>query len=301
MKKSLANWFYYWIGIMFLTLARIKAFLQGYKTPKPFSINEYKKCVDYDLFVADRYIKHLSDYVKNDEESRLDNKRVLELGPGSDLGLGLYLLSKEAKEYVAVDVNNLVKDVPGEFYSTFFKHLNDKYDVDTKDLEKELERTTKGDNNKLDYICRKDFDIVDALGERKVDIVFSNAAFEHFDDIEQTIADVSNVCESGALFVVLVDLQTHSRWIREKDPNNIYRYSKGLYRMLTTSGAPNRVRPYKYKEALEKNGWEDVEIISNEHLENDRLDSVKKHLNKEFVADKNQMNELAVFICARKA
>ena len=133
--------------------------------------------------MADRYIKHLQDYGESDENAEINDKRILELGPGSDLGLGLYLLSKNVKQYVAVDVNNLVETVPDGFYDKFFRHLQVKYSVDTTDLAEELAKTKDGNNDRLDYICRKDFDIVDALGGRKVDIVFSNAAFEHFDNI----------------------------------------------------------------------------------------------------------------------
>ena len=74
----------------------------------------------------------------------------------------------------------------------------------------------------------KDFNIVSAFGESTIDMVFSQAAFEHFDDIESTILQLNKVCKSGATFVAEINLKTHSRWIRDKDPDNIYRYPTGF-------------------------------------------------------------------------
>ena len=51
---------------------------------------------------------------------------------------------------------------------------------------------------------------------------------------------------------------THSRWIRDKDPNNVYRYHERIYRLFDFRGIPNRVRPYRYRRAFERNGWSNV-------------------------------------------
>ena len=301
MKNTLINLFYYWVGIGFLILSKIKYFIHGYSTPKPFDISEFQRAVEYDIRVVDRWIAMLQEYVGDDRISAINNKSILELGPGSDLGVGLYLLSKSIKEYVAIDVNNLVQNVPEKFYNIFFAYLKEKdHLLGISFLKEQLNKTNNGNNDKLDYICRKDFDIESALGSRKIDIVFSQAAFEHFDDINVTIKAVSAVTKPGAIIIALVDLKTHSRWIRDKDPNNIYRYSEWIYRLISTRGTPNRVRPYQYKQALEKNGWENVIIAPITTLENVKFNSIKKHLNRKFIEDKNQMNYLGVWLCATK-
>ena len=202
----------------------------------------------------------------------LNGKRVLELGPGSDLGVGLYLLSKGAGEYNAVDVNNLVQTVPQTFYEelfTYLKSMND--EIDELLLRGELDKTINGRNNKLNYVCRNDFNISSALDRRKVDVVFSQAAFEHFDNIEETIESLSNVAVKGAIAIILIDLKTHSRWIRDKDPINIYRYPDWIYRSFHFRGIPNRVRPYQYKDAFKKHGWGNVKIEPGKLLSDDNF------------------------------
>ncbi|HLN74040.1 MAG TPA: methyltransferase domain-containing protein [Prolixibacteraceae bacterium] len=300
MKNIFINIFYYWIGIGFLMLSRIKSFIQGYSAPKPFSITEFQRCVAYDIGIVDQWIAKLNEYVKDDKKSTLNNKVILELGPGSDLGVGLYLLSKSIKQYIAIDVNNLIKDVPEQFYNVFFTYLKDKHQLDVSFLIEELDKTRNGHNDKLDYIYRKDFDIVSAVGSRKMDLIFSHASFEHFDDVNETIKQVSTVANPGAIIMGLVDLKTHSRWIRDKDPNNIYRYSERIYRLFSSSGTPNRFRPYQYKLAFEKYGWKNILIIPGRILEEVKLNFIKKHLDRKFREDKNQMDYLEMWLYATK-
>ena len=91
-----------------------------------------------------------------------------------------------------------------------------------------------------------------------MDLVFSQAAFEHFDDIDATVAQLTAVCKPGAVIVAEIDLMTHSRWIRDKDPNNIYRYHERVYRCSTSAGSPTAFVPIATERAFERNGWSDV-------------------------------------------
>lgn len=96
------------------------------------------------------------------------------------------------------------------------------------------------------------------------DIVVSNAAFEHFDDVERTVSPLQQVVRPGGVALIGVDLQTHSRWIRERDPNNIYRYPESLYRLFSFPGQPNRLRPQAYRTLFERHGWQDVTLTLHE-------------------------------------
>jgi len=63
--------------------------------------------------VVDEWLLYLNKYTNN--SYTLDGKNVLELGPGSDLGVGLFLLAKGCAQYNAYDVNNLMKSTPDIF------------------------------------------------------------------------------------------------------------------------------------------------------------------------------------------
>lgn len=286
------------MGIGFLALAKAKNVLKGYTSPKPFDISESDKCIAYDIQIVDHWLSHLRDYTHG--RTSVTGKAVLELGPGSDLGAGIYLLSKGCLQYNACDVNDLVRSTPDEFYHQLFEKLKSMDgQADIEFLEEQLEAAKAGNSSRLNYVVRNDFDVASAFGEAEIDLVFSQAAFEHFDDIDATVSQLSAVCKPGAVMVVEIDLKTHSRWIRDKDPNNIYRYSNYVYDMFRFRGIPNRVRPFQYQEALERCGWTDVTITPL--VEINRHQAGYSGMNKIFSDKRNQMNSLSIMLCARKA
>ncbi|MEO1620280.1 MAG: methyltransferase domain-containing protein [Cyanobacteria bacterium J06632_3] len=271
--------------------------LQGYSSPKPFDMSEIDRCVEYDINVVDEWVSFLHRYTQN--QDALKGKTVLELGPGSDLGAGLYLLSKGCYQYNACDVNSLVTSSPNEFYQKLFDRLKTiDSQTDTHFLQAQLDAVKAGKSSRLNYVVRDDFDIVAAFGKETVDIVFSQAAFEHFDDIDATVAQLSAVCKADATLVIEVDLKTHSRWITAKDPNNIYRYSDTIYNLFKFRGIPNRMRPYQYIDALKRCGWKDIELhgISQQSESHDSYSG----MNQRFQDSKNQMEYLSIIICARR-
>ena len=290
--------FFYVTGIGFLTLAKIKNVLRGYSTPKPFDLSETDRAIDYDVRVVEEWLAHLKRYTRDD--AFLTGRNVLELGPGSDLGIGLVLLARGAARYNACDVNDLATKVPGGFYDALFDRLERTASgVDVQALRRELRTTGTGAQQRLNYVVRPDFDLIRAFGAATIDLVFSQAAFEHFDDIDATVAKLTAVCRPGAVIVAEIDLQTHSRWIRDKDPNNIYRYRDGLYNAFWFRGIPNRVRPYRYKQAFERNGWSNVTITPlttrGDHA------SAASGMSRPYVDGVNQMDCLSVVLCATRS
>lgn len=291
------NGLYFWAGFVMLVLVKIKHNLQGYTSPKPFSITEVDRCIDYDVRTVEEWLGYLAEYTGVPDY--LTGRRVLELGPGSDLGVGLILLSEGARRYSAVDANNLVASVPADFYRNLFQRIERKGDFSS--LEFELDLLNRGRPDRLNYVSRGDFDLVAALGESRVDIIFSQAAFEHFEDIHKTIEQLTRVTSEDAVVVMTVDLQTHSRWIRDADPNNIYRYPSWLYRLFHFTGIPNRVRPQEYRVAFERNGWTNVSIRPLTSLSEERLRIIQPHLSRTFRNKQSDMEFLTMLLCARRS
>ncbi len=292
------NIFYYFVGLLILALNKLRYSTLGYRTPRVFDTSEYHRAIKYDIDVVDQWVEELKKYAIDET---LIGKNVLELGPGGDLGIGLIMLSKGAKTYNSMDINNLVKDVPEEFYHTLFDHLN-KHGSDEDamhTLKEQLRLTRQESNDRLNYLVREDFDIT-VFGKSSVDLVFSQAAFEHFDDIHKTFSQLSEVVREGGKLVTEIDLNTHTRWIRDVDPLNIYRYSEGIYKFFKFSGSPNRLRPYEYVSVLEKYGWINVKVQPLVKVSEPYLDGIKGHLPKRFDNDSAQMGYLSVLVTATK-
>jgi len=291
----LRDWYLYAAGLCFLALAKAKHVLQGYRSPKPFSLSETERCVAYDLKVVDEWLAHLERFTGRKDFVR--HKRVLELGPGSDLGVGVYLLAKGAAAYNACDTNDLTRHVPDSFYAALLDRVRTAEPAaDTKFLAAQVQDARSGSASRLRLVVREDFDLAAAFEARSMDVVFSKAAFEHFDDVPATVARLSAVCKPGAVIVAVIDLKTHSRWIRDKDPNNIYRYPNWLYKCFWFRGAPNRVRPYQYREIFARNGWVDVAITPLAQIEDGRGELA---VNDQFKDSRNEMKHLSVLLCAR--
>lgn len=294
------NLFYFLFGLGVLVLNKIRYFFMGYTSPKPFDISQTQRAVDYDVNVIKHWLHQLNLYTG--EPVNIKGKNILELGPGSDFGIGLLILAMGARQYNALDVNNLVENVPPEFYETLFGVISCNTTLfETKEevLRRQLEKTKQGNNERLNYVCKNDFD-VRIFGKESIDIVFSQAAIEHFDDIGRTFSQLSEVVRPGGFLVAEIDLGTHTRWLRDVDPLNIYRYPGWLYKGLMFRGVPNRVRPDEYRYALESSGWTNIRISPLVVLSDSYYDGIWRHLAKQFRGDKADMKQVAIMVCATK-
>jgi SAM-dependent methyltransferase len=294
------NLAYYWIGFAFLVLNKIRHSIRGYTSPRPFPITQIQRAIEYDFSIVTHWLDVFAEYTGN--KADLAGKSILELGPGADLGIGLITLWKGARKYNAIDVHNLAESVPNKFYENLFHALENnpadgKVPVDY--LRSQLKLTQSGKNDKLNYICRQDFDITIFQNEG-IDLVFSQAAFEHFDDIDRAFSQLSRIVKQGAVLVAEIDLNTHTRWLRDVDPLNIYRYSDTIYNLFRFRGSPNRTRPFQYTETLEKYGWDNIRIIPLTKVEDKYLSTVTKRLDPRFWDQKNQIEFLSVMLCATK-
>lgn len=254
-------------------------------------------CIRHDICIVNHWLSMLNQY-KN-LNSSIENLKILELGPGSDLGIALYLLSKRVSEYTAIDINRLIDKTPDNFYEKLVNKIKSEDPLaNTSYLLEELKHFKQGKKCNINYIHNKDFNILSELKKDSIDIVFSSAAFEHFDSPEKTIDQLSKVVKKGGISIITIDLKTHSRWIRDRDPNNIYRYSDFIYNLFSFSGIPNRIRPYQYINYFKKYGWKNVEMIPN--VSDQKLSNGKYIYNDRFNNKNCQMELLTITICATK-
>lgn len=285
------NYFYHFVGLVILALNKIRHTVTGYRRPRPFSVTEIDKAVEYDLELVQRIEQELKRYTGSSQPFK--NKVILELGPGADLGVGMTLLHKRAKKYLALDINRLAPYAPREIYSSIAKKIDA-----NRALIVEVDKAIAGKSERLVYKVDKRFD-PRVLKNERPNLIVSNAAFEHFDDIEKTIKRLSKTVARGAVFIADIDLQTHTRWIRENDPLNIYRYSWPIYTVFKFKGSPNRVRPQEYVEIMQKYGWKDIEVIPRITTEGKEAEKVRKYLSKHFRKDP-LLHVLDFYLVAKK-
>ncbi|HUT60131.1 MAG TPA: class I SAM-dependent methyltransferase [Phycisphaerae bacterium] len=294
-RRGNALWF--WTGLAALVLNRIRRAFRPYDRPRDFSPSDVGRAVEYDLSVFGNWMQYLGEYLG--APTGVEGKAVLELGPGADLGAGLIALARGAERYVGVDAHDLARSAPMSFYDELLGRLAGEGRPGVDALRPEVIKALEQRGERLRYVCRSDFDLA-AADVGRADLIVSQAAFEHFDDPDRTIAQLGEVAAAGAVLLALVDLQTHSRFLRDRDPLNIYRYPDWLYRLLRFSGSPNRFRREQYVASLERAGWTNIRVMPLLSLGGEYVPHARPHLARRFRDPAGRIQDLCVVICATK-
>jgi hypothetical protein len=221
-----AGWFA--VGATLALANTVRHRLVGYTRPRPFGRDDLERTIDHVLGIVDRW-----------QRCGLDprDRRILELGPGPDLGTGFVLVARGASNYTAVDRFPLAANDNADLYLA----LADRLGVDVAAT---LQR--------MHYIVGP----IPMWAELSpsFDAFVSNAALEHIADIPGTFSWMQSLGPPGAMHVHLVDAQTHMRWVRPRDHWNILRYPGWMYRLMTFPGAPNRLLGSDYLAEAQRAG-----------------------------------------------
>ena len=290
------------IGAVILVLNKCRHMLKGYTTPRLIDITKYDDIIHYDVEVTNMWMQWLELYAP---DTSLQNKTVLELGPGADLGIGAMCIVQGAKKYITLDKHRLLTTVSLDFYTQLFNFLKKKYTISNSlyniimsDIDAAY---NKKKGSRIVYNVDSSFSLRSLDIEKKsVDLILSNAAFEHFEDLAKLLSELSDIVKKDALFVAQIDLQTHSRWIRDADPNNIYRYSSWFYNLCKFSGSPNRMRPRDYAQYMEDAGWTDVTVVPLQVTSASYTSKYHTHMHKQFKYINNDLDILTCMVLARK-
>lgn len=234
------------IGMMFLAWGKHR--LNSYSTPTPFNAGDEDRSASHANRIVDEWTGFLDRYAGH----AWTGEDVLELGPGGTLGTGALVMAKGARSYQAVDAFPLAESIDLGFYDALLNGVSQK--------ERLLRAIGERDKPPFTYSVDSQFRVDEAVGGNRFSRLVSCAAFEHFDNVEDTIARMSRVARPGAVACIRVDFSTHSRWLRYNDPNNIYRYPDWLYWSLPFPGKPNRVRPDALSRMFQEHGWNDLEF-----------------------------------------
>lgn len=295
-----AHGWWFLVGLAAMAANKVRHALRPYRRPRPFSPSDVTRAAEYDREVWASWMEYLGDYLGRPYD--LAGKTVLELGPGPDLGVAALGLAAGAGRYIAFDRFPLARATPRATHERVVEEVLARAGVaadKAEGLRQCVQDALAERSGPVRYVCREDFDLA-AAGLPKVDLIVSQAAFEHFEHPQETIAQLARSAAPGAVFLAVVDLQTHTGLVRERDPLNIYRYSPRLYRRLSFAGAPNRARPAEYVRWLAEAGWTNVQARALAVLTESYVRAVAPHLAAPFREAATQMEMLTVVLCATK-
>lgn len=290
MPNFMRNTIFKILGVIILLGVWAKHKLHGYRKPNTVSVDDRAARIDYVHDVVESWLRFMP------ADISVRDRAVLELGPGSSLATGALLLAHGAKSYTAVDAFPLAQDETSDFRRdaiTRFKGPLVEDDINAAFA------ALDGQTYTFQYYVDKHFDIAAMCNRQSFDLIVSCAAFEHFDAIEATIKNLTKVARSGCISLHIVDLQTHTNLIRERDPNNIYRFSEWFYRLLHFPGQPNRKRPIDYVKAFQQNGWVDIEVIAAKEIDQTKREKLTSGLSGSYRSDEMDMHMLDAVIISR--
>jgi hypothetical protein len=297
LRHVLWNYAMHLIGLMFLFLAYLRSKLKGYTTPTVFGNEDLSAVAKHSRRVFLDWKRALQDYVS--DPAPFAGKKVLELGPGDSLGTGMLIALEKSEYYDAFDMFPLARLTPADLYTNVLPGASGVNDVgEVADL---VWNAIQGKSHyRFGYVVDPEFNLIKMASGRDYDLIVSCAAFEHFKYVEQAIQQLSRIAKLGCVLCAEIDFKTHSRWIREKDPNNIYRYSDFIYKLFYFPGQPNRVRPIEYINYLKKFGWADIRVVPSGLNKEEYLRTTEMFMHKNFkLSQENQMQILSGHILAR--
>jgi SAM-dependent methyltransferase len=185
-------------------------------------------------------------------EDDLGGARVLELGPGDNLGLALRFLAAGAREVVALDKFAIRRDPETE------RAIHDRLRERHGGIDPEAVRVIKG------------VGIEDAPGELEpasFDLIVSVAVLEHVYDSDAAFAAMDSLLRPGGLMVHQVDFRDHNMFTAGgRHPLEFLTVGDRLWRRMTVdSGGPNRRLLDYYRRKVDELGY-DAELIVNQLL-----------------------------------
>jgi hypothetical protein len=210
-------------GLLLGSANAIRHRLRGYRTPRSFGSQDFDRALVYDLKVVSNW-RQLGDV-------DFSGKRILELGPGSDLGTGAAMVAQGAESYMGVDVNDLLVEPPDWFWEAFGAF----------------------ERRRLGFALQTSPTLPDVNGP--FDLIVSNSTLDGIEDLETAFGRLAELSAPGCRMVHHVDAKIHTRWLRKYDPLNHLRYPDRLRPLLDFPGSPNRLLAGDYLRIAEAAGF----------------------------------------------
>lgn len=185
-----------------------------------------------------------------DASGSLENKSVLEIGPGDNLVSGLALVAAGASHYTVLD----------RFRGTYGSDEAVKWYHALAERWGGLRGSAWPSSIDPKHFAASDrVSVVEGAVENAelpetYDVVCSNAVGEHVSDIRAFAMLTKQALSPDGIGLHIIDFRGHE-WDNERDPFLFLRFPDWVWRAMGSNrGMPNRVRFTEYKEAFEEAG-----------------------------------------------
>ena len=206
--------------------------------------------------------KHFGEFDAKNEN--IQNKCIVELGPGRSLGVGMLLIILGASKVYELDATKMAFDneiILAQIVDFFLQSSLQHYIIDREQLLKIKSTGLDYFQDKLIYHAPYNFDAW-PIPSSSVDFVFSHAVLEHVSNLHSTYLEMNRVLKMGGKISHIVDLRDHFRkrflgnWAR------FLQYPDGLWNLMTCyyPARTNRFRCCNHLTMLKDSGFEILSI-----------------------------------------
>ncbi len=229
----------------------------------------------YAVQVAENCLGHLAAH-----DVSVKGRRVLELGPGRNLGTALVLACHGAR-MTAVEPNAVAWEA--DYHPLFYAALREWLARNRSLLDRgPLDRVVRKGRIPEELIDFRPGSLEDSpsLPGNSMDIVFSNAVLEHVFDLQTTLAELARITRPGGLNFHQIDLRFH---LLSSDPLKFILYNSRKYarlREFTSGECGSRVRYAEYKNLFQEAGFRVVGEEINLWADPEYLAGLRKKIKK---------------------
>jgi len=241
--------------------------------------------------------RQFATYIKYAGLSRdaLKGKRILELGPGDNLGVALKFLAAGADSVVCLDRFYSKRNAEHEL--AIYKAIREKLSTEEQARFDQAVNLTNGvefNPQKLQSVYGVTLEgFANKLSNEKFDLILSCAVLEEIYDPDPVFAAMNRLLAQGGSLVHVIDLGDYGMFRDQgMHPLTFLTISESIYRrMASDSGLPNRKRLRYYQEKMKEFGYESKFFVTSV-LPNGRLEPAAEYAPGKFNHNSNLVAEI---------
>ncbi len=243
---------------------------RGGGVEQPDDVAEYFLKCFYEYF-------HILGIEKSAISEYLNDKTLLEYGPGDTAGVALLMYAHGARKVYCVDRFPLANfsDFSLSVFSSLFSKLEGDVRHRAEACFNEQGTPSSGfDTRAIEYLVKSNG--LSGL-KNEVDIVFSRAVLEHVNDLSATFEDMYEALVNNGVSIHQVDLKSHG--LHKRNSLDFLTWPDTLWHLMYShKGVPNRYRVNAYKELIDKSGFQ-LRLLAHTLLAQDsELTEVRPYL-----------------------